>query len=418
MHKRIVRKDGSVIILLPQKETKAITFEVLYKVGSRQENDKNNGASHFVEHLMFKGTDKRPDTATISRELDGIGAEYNAFTGKDHTGYYIKADSSHFPLAVEMLSDMLHNSKFDKAEVDRERGVIIEEINMYEDNPLMYIEDVFENLLYQGTNLGRLIAGPRENIRNITRNSLYNYYQKYYYAGNSVIAVAGNFKEAQVLKLIGKFFPVIKKKARVKNSQTKMTKQVAPRVTILSRNDLEQVQLTLGFRSVAKNDPKFLVSQVLSNMSSRLFLQIRERRGLCYFIRASATGYEDISSFAISAGLNKEKIYEALQAIKDELNKVKDDGITAAELKHAKDNMRGRLILRLEDINTHLNFISGQELLGKKIKDLEQVLKDLDKITLKQINDLAKQIISWPESNLAIIGPFSNKNKFLQILKK
>jgi predicted Zn-dependent peptidase len=287
----------------------------------------------------------------------------------------------------------------------------------------MYIEDVFENLLYQGTNLGRLIAGPRENIRNITRNSLYNYYQKYYYAGNSVIAVAGNFKEAQVLKLIGKFFPVIKKKARVKNSQTKMTKQVAPRVTILSRNDLEQVQLTLGFRSVAKNDPKFLVSQVLSNilggnMSSRLFLQIRERRGLCYFIRASATGYEDISSFAISAGLNKEKIYEALQAIKDELNKVKDDGITAAELKHAKDNMRGRLILRLEDINTHLNFISGQELLGKKIKDLEQVLKDLDKITLKQINDLAKQIISWPESNLAIIGPFSNKNKFLQILKK
>jgi predicted Zn-dependent peptidase len=194
-------------------------------------------------------------------------------------------------------------------------------------------------------------------------------------------------------------------------------------VTILSRNDLEQVQLTLGFRSVAKNDPKFLVSQVLSNilggnMSSRLFLQIRERRGLCYFIRASATGYEDISSFAISAGLNKEKIYEALQAIKDELNKVKDDGITAAELKHAKDNMRGRLILRLEDINTHLNFISGQELLGKKIKDLEQVLKDLDKITLKQINDLAKQIISWPESNLAIIGPFSNKNKFLQILKK
>ena len=287
MHKRIVRKDGSVIILLPQKETKAITFEVLYKVGSRQENDKNNGASHFVEHLMFKGTDKRPDTATISRELDGIGAEYNAFTGKDHTGYYIKADSSHFPLAVEMLSDMLHNSKFDKAEVDRERGVIIEEINMYEDNPLMYIEDVFENLLYQGTNLGRLIAGPRENIRNITRNSLYNYYQKYYYAGNSVIAVAGNFKEAQVLKLIGKFFPVIKKKARVKNSQTKMTKQVAPRVTILSRNDLEQVQLTLGFRSVAKNDPKFLVSQVLSNilggnMSSRLFLQIRPFKNLPY----------------------------------------------------------------------------------------------------------------------------------------
>ncbi|MBT4349954.1 insulinase family protein [bacterium] len=423
MYKRIVRKDGSVIILLPQKETKAITFEVLYKVGSRQENDKNNGASHFVEHLMFKGTDKRPDTASISKELDGIGAEYNAFTGKDHTGYYIKADSSHLPLAVEMLSDMLHNSKFEKTEIDRERGVIIEEINMYEDNPLMYIEDVFENLLYQDTPLGRLIAGPRDNIRNITRNSLYNYYQKYYYSGNSVIAVAGNFKEQQVLKLIDKFFPIVKTKTRVRNIQTKPKLQQAPRVTILSRNGLEQVQLNLGWRSVAKNDPKFLVSQVLANvlggtMSSRLFLQIRERRGLCYFIKAVASGYEDISSFAIHAGLNKDKIYEALQAIKDELNKLKNDGIGIEELRHAKDNMRGRLILKLEDINTQLNFISGQELLEKKIRDLDQLLIDLEKVTLKQINNLASEIISWPKANLAIIGSFTNKNKFLNILNK
>jgi predicted Zn-dependent peptidase len=421
MHKRIIRKDGSVIILLPKKETQAVTFEVLYKVGSRQENAKNNGASHFVEHLMFKGTDKRPDTATISKELDGVGADYNAFTGKDHTGYYIKADNSHFPMAVELLADILHNSKFDKTEIDRERGVIIEEINMYEDNPLMYIEDVFESLLYQDTKLGQMIAGPRDNIRNITRSSLYNYYQKYYYSGNTVIAIAGNFKENQALKLVNKFFPVIKKQARVKNAAVKVAKQNLPQVTILSRN-LEQVQLMLGFRSVAKNDPKFLISQVLANifggtMSSRLFLQIRECRGLCYFIKAAASGYEDISSFTVHAGLNKEKIYEALEAIKDELNKFKDQGISKEELIQAKQNIRGRLILKLEDSNTHLNFIASQELLGQKIKDLDKILIDLDKITLKQVNDLAKQIISWPESNLAIIGPFENKNKFLKILK-
>ncbi|MCB9802422.1 insulinase family protein [Candidatus Nomurabacteria bacterium] len=421
MYKRIVRKDGSVVILMPQKETKAITFEVLYKVGSRNENDKNNGVSHFVEHLMFKGTEKRPDTATISRQLDGIGAEYNAFTGKDHTGYYIKADNSHLALAVEMLSDMLHNSKFDKAEIDRERGVIVEEINMYEDNPMMYIEEVFEGLLYQGTVLGREIAGPRENIRNISRSSLYNYYQKYYYSGNSVIGVAGNFKEAEVLKLLDLYFPVVKKQKRVENKKVVLKKQSTPQVKILKRQ-LEQVQLTIGFPSIAKNDQRFIVSQVLANilggnMSSRLFLQIRERRGLCYFIRAGVDGFEDISSFSIHAGLNKEKIYEALEAIKVELNKAKNKEITEEELKQAKENIKGRLILRLEDSGSYLSLLSGQELLGKPLKNLEQILVDLNKITLKQVNDLASEIIDWSSSNLAIIGPFENKDKFIKVLK-
>ena len=422
MFKRIVRKDGTVIILVPKKDTKAVTFEVLYKVGSRQENLKNNGASHFVEHLMFKGTSKRPDTATISKELDGVGAEFNAFTGKDHTGYYITTDSSHLGLAADMLSDMVNNSKFDKDDIDRERGVIVEEINMYEDNPMFYVEDVFESLLYQGSTLGKSIAGPRVNIHNMSRTALYNYYQKYYYNGNAVIGVAGKFKEAQVLKLIDKLFPVKKKQARVKIKKVVLAKQTQPRLQIIKR-DLEQVQLILGFPSLASNDKNYLATQVLSNilggtMSSRLFLEIRERRGLCYFVKSQVQGYEDISSLAIQAGLNKDKIYEALQAIKDELNKLKNDGIGIEELRHAKDNMRGRLILKLEDINTQLNFISGQELLEKKIRDLDQLLIDLEKVTLKQINNLASEIISWPKANLAIIGSFTNKNKFLNILNK
>jgi len=181
MYKRIIRRDGSVIILAPQKETKTITFELLFKVGSRQENIQNNGVSHFIEHLMFKGTKRRPSTAAIAKELDGVGAYYNAFTGKEYTGYYITLSNSHLSLAVDMLSDMLHNSKFDKEEMDRERGVIIEEINMYEDNPMMYIEELFENILFGGTSLGKSIAGPRINIKNVSHQVLYNYYQKYYY---------------------------------------------------------------------------------------------------------------------------------------------------------------------------------------------------------------------------------------------
>jgi predicted Zn-dependent peptidase len=422
MFKRIIRKDGTVIILVPKKDTKAVTFEVLYKVGSRQENLQNNGASHFVEHLMFKGTTKRPDTATISKELDSVGAEFNAFTGKDHTGYYITTDSGHLGLAADMLSDMINHSKFDKDDIDRERGVIVEEINMYEDNPMFYVEDVFENLLYQGSILGKSIAGPRANIQNMSRTALYNYYQKYYYNGNAVIGVAGKFNEVQVLKLIDKLFPIRKKQARVKIKPVSLTKQAQSRVEIIKR-DLEQVQLMLGFPSLASNDKNYLASQMLSNilggtMSSRLFLEIREKRGLCYFVRSQIQGYEDISSLAIQAGLNKEKIYDALQAIKDELNKIKDQGITAEELKRAKDNIRGRLILKLESASSQLNFLAGQEMLGQKIKDLETKLKELDKININQINNISKQIIKWSNSNLAIIGPFGSKQKFLQILKK
>ncbi len=421
MFKRIVRADGSVLILVPKKETQAITFEVIYKVGSRQENIRNNGVSHFLEHLMFKGTPSRPNTIDISKELDGIGADYNAFTGKEHTGYYITADASHLPLAMDMLSDMLHNSKFDPKEMDRERGVIVEEINMYEDNPSFFIEEIFEDLLFQGSTLGKPIAGPREVIKNIKRQSLYQYYQKHYYHGNAVIGVAGNFSEAKIQTLLKKYFPVDKKKPRHKIQKVSKFLQSQPRIKLVNRN-LEQVQLILGFRTIPSTDKRFMALQLLGNilggtMSSRLFLHIRERMGLCYFIKAEVGGYEDISSFTVHSGLNKDKIYEALTMIKEELDRLKRDGITAEELQKAKDNIRGRLILRLESPTSYLNFLASQELWNQKIKDRQATLAELDKITVKQVNMLAKEIIDWSKSNLAIIGPFESDNKFLKILK-
>lgn len=422
MFKRIVRKDGSVILLLAKADTKAVTLEVLYKVGSRQENIRNNGVSHFLEHLMFKGTAKRPRTEIISRELDSVGAEYNAFTDKEHTGYYVTADSSHLPLAMEIVSDMLYNSLLDQTEMDRERGVIIEEINMYEDNPMTHIEDLFENLLYQGSSLGRSIAGPRENIRRISRQALYNYYKKYYYNGNAVIVIAGKFDQRRALALVNKYFPLSAKKSRIKNSRLPVFKQNQPLITIQNRA-VEQVQMLLGFRNVASTHRDFIPSQVLSNilggtMSSRLFIEIRERKGLCYFIRSKASGYEHISYLGVHAGLNKEKIYPALTAIKAELDKIKNQGVSSEELKKAKANIRGHLIIRLEEASAYASFLANQELLGQRIKTLEGKLKDLDKVNLARINRLAHQVINWQQANLAIIGPFSDKNKFLKILKK
>lgn len=420
MFRRIVRRDGSIIIFLPKKDTKAVTFEVLYKIGSQYETKPEAGVSHFVEHLMFKGTKVRPKTIDISKELDSVGAEYNAFTGKEYTGYYITADSSHLPLASEILSDILHNSKFDSTEVDRERGVIREEINMYEDNPMLYIEDIFENLLYQGTPLGQPIIGSRQNIKAVPRDLLYHYYKKHYQNSRAVIGIAGSFQGTQALGFINKFFPLAKKSAQPRLKKISSLKQTSPRLSIIKR-ELEQVQLMLGWRSVASASPKFLVAQVLSNalggmMSSRLFLEIREKRGLCYAINSSLNGYKDISSFAIQAGLNKEKIYEALSAIKEELEKIKKQGLNQEELAKAKDNMRGRLILRLENATTHLNFLLAQEVIGERIKDLEEKLRELEKISLAQVNRMAREIFQWPAANLGIIGPFEDKSKFLKIL--
>lgn len=422
MYKRIVRKDGSVILLAPRQDTQAVTVQVLYKVGSRQESRALNGVSHFVEHLMFKGTARRPDTATISRELDAVGAEYNAFTGKEATGYYITAASTNLKMALDVLSDMLYHSKFNKEEMDRERGVIIEEINMYEDNPLMHIEDVFEDLLYRGTVLGRNIAGPRENIRKMSRPALYNYYRRYYYNGNAIIAVAGKFDQSKILKLIARYFPEQPPAARVKIKKAVLAKQAKPALDIRFKKS-EQVQMMLGFPNVAATDKQYFTTQVLANilggnMSSRLFLEIRERRGLCYSIHSAAQGYEDVGGLVIHAGLNKEKMAEALLTIKAELNKIKNQGVKKAELEKAKANIRGRLIIRLEDAHTHVNFLTEQELYGQKIKDLRAKLAQLDKIGLAQVNNLARRVVDWQRVNLAIIGPFSNKNKFIRILTK
>jgi predicted Zn-dependent peptidase len=250
---------------------------------------------------------------------------------------------------------------------------------------------------------------------------LYQYYQNNYYNGNAVIGVAGNFSEAKLQTLLKKYFPVTKRQARNKIEKVTDFVQGQPRIKLINRN-LEQVQLIMGFRSIPSTDKRFLALQVLGNilggtMSSRLFLQIRERMGLCYFIKAEIGGYEDISSFAIHSGLNKDKIYEALTMIKAELDRFKNAGITEEELKKAKNNIRGRLILRLESSTSYLNFLAAQELWNQNIKDLPATLTALDKITLKQVNALAKDLINWQKSNLAIIGPFEAEDKFLKILK-
>lgn len=421
MFKRIQRPDGSVIILAPKKDTKAVTFQVLYKVGSRNEGPSINGASHFVEHLMFKGTKKRPNTKIISRELDGIGAMYNAFTGKDHTGYYIKADATHLELAIDVLSDMLRHSIFDPKEVEKERGVIIEEINMYEDNPMMHIEDMFEELVYKGTPLARPIAGPREVIKKVSRDSLHNYKQKFYYPGNMVLGLAGAFDEVKAERLLKRYLPIEKKLTNKFLNPRAKFKQNSPRVKIAVKN-VEQVQAILGFPGLHlrhKDLPALMVlANILGgNMSSRLFINVRERQGLCYSIRASADSNEDLGTFYVASGLDKKRLIPALELIKSELNRIKKIPVTSEELKRAKENIRGTSILRLESASTYLAYLQTQELLLNKIETLEEKLAKIQQVTRADVLRVAKHLIRWRQSNLAIIGPYKNNRQFIKLLQ-
>src|SRR3989339_1505946 len=318
-------KNGLRTHLIPFEGTDAATLLVLCKVGSRYEDAPINGASHFIEHLMFKGTKRRPTTLDISRALDSVGAEYNAYTGKDLTGYYVKVDSHHLKLAVDVLHDMLFHSKFDKKELDRERGVIIEEINMYQDDPIMYSEELMEQAMFDGNTLGWQIAGSPGTMRAMSRADILRYRDSHYIPSRMVIAAAGKIPEEIEGWLDGTF-------GTVKETQTEpkefspfgvLPTRRTPRIRI-QHKETQQIQLAIGFPSYGLHDKRDAAARILGiilggTMSSRLFVSIRERRGLAYMIRASQSPYEDIGNFTIQAGLEKARLDLALKTIMDEL---------------------------------------------------------------------------------------------------
>ena len=420
MFKKHKLNNGLRVILAPMQDTKAITVLVLFRVGSRYETANINGASHFVEHLMFKGTKKRPTAMKISQELDSVGAEYNAFTSKDYTGYYVETDSEHTDLALDVLSDIVNNSIFSPKEIERERGVIIEEINMYEDNPMMYIEDLFEQTMYGDHPLGWNIAGPREVIRRVTRKQLFDYYRTYYQPANSLVVAAGRLGENFLEKVKSSFGAGQKFKHRP-SYRPYRAKQASPHQNIKNK-ETEQVQLALGFPAYSyfqeKIYPLYLLSVILGgNMSSRLFMSVREKMGLCYFIRASVGVYEDAGNFVIQAGLDKKRLEQAIIAISLELAKVKKDGITAPELYKAKEFLKGKLILQLESSDAVASWLGKQELLRRQILTPAEQIKRLEKVSREQVNRVAAEVINQRQVNLALIGPVKESARLAMLVQ-
>lgn len=414
-------RNGAHLLVSPEADASSVTILIMFKVGSRYETPDINGSSHFLEHLMFKGTTKRPTTLDISKELDGVGADYNAFTSKDTTGYYVKVDARQLPLAVDILQDMLFNSLFEQAEIDRERGVIIEEINMYEDNPLMHAEELLEELLFGKTHpLGYQIAGPRSVIRTVTRQKMLEYKEKYYDAKHMVVSVAGKVTPANI-RLLKKSFETYPTKPGKHTFTPFKGKQTFKR-TLVKFKKTEQVQLVLGVPAGSLFDTDLPAMSVLSvilggNMSSRLFVNVREKRGLCYMIRSSINPYEDVGSFTIQSGIARKSVDQALSAILFELGRVKKERVSAGELKQAKDFISGKLTLSWEDSETIANYWARQFLLERKLLTPQERLKRIQSVTAADIQWVSRKLFKTPKLNMVLIGPYHSSAPFKRLLK-
>jgi predicted Zn-dependent peptidase len=408
--------NGATLILVPMKETGSATLLVFFPVGSRQESAALSGGSHFIEHMMFKGTKRRPDTTHISRELDSVGAEYNAFTSKDHTGYYIKVSSAHIPLALDILSDMLSNSLFAAEEMEREKGVIIEEIRMYEDNPIMQVEDLFEEALFPGTTLGRNIAGTVESMSAMRRAEVLRYRNFYYRPSKTVIAIAGKFP-ADILSGVKKTFGAIREPRGAKPKPFRPFKLAGsydqtPKLK-LKHKETEQVQLALGYPAYGYGDKRLpaltLLSVILGgNMSSRLFIQVRERKGLCYYIKAGTSRYAETGSLMVQSGLKKDRLKEGVQAIVAELQSLRQKGITKEELVRAQEFVKGKTVLNLEETSQVADWYARQELFLKKMLTPAQRLKEIEAVTVSAVNAVAFDIMRENRLKLGVIGPFKD----------
>lgn len=419
-YKKIVLKNGLRVIIAPQKETKAATVLVLVGTGSKYEKKENSGVSHFLEHGFFLGTKKFKNQIEISKVLDEIGSFYNAFTGEENTGFYVLAAANHVEKIIDWISEIFFNSLFSPKVIEKEKGVIISEINMFLDNPRRHIYDIWKDLLYGDQPAGWDIAGTIDSVSQMTRKDILDYFYSQYVAKNIVICVAGNIKENKVLKKIKKSFSKIKQ-GDFKQKELVKEKQDSPQIKIEYR-DIEQANIALGVRAYNIFHKKKYALQILSlilggMMSSRIFSAIREKLGTGYDSQTCVNLDTDTGFLATFVGADKNKTEQAISAILNEYKKTKTELISESELKKAKNYIKGQEILSLESCSSRAIFYANQELFYQEIKEIEDIFKKIDKVTAKDVQAVAKEIFVPEKLNLAIIGRFKKQDNFKKILK-
>tara|TARA_B100001741_G_C16515640_1_gene582081 strand:- start:194 stop:1462 length:1269 start_codon:yes stop_codon:yes gene_type:complete len=411
-------KNGLRIITVPVKGNPTVSVMAFVETGSNYETEKTNGLSHFLEHMFFKGTETRT-LHDISESFDGIGAVNNAFTSEECTAYWAKAHYKHRNKLIESIADMYLNSTFPKEEIEKERGVIIEEINMYEDLPQRKVYDVLQHVMYGEQPAGRPIIGPKTNIKNFSRKDFLSYRKKHYVAEKTIIVVAGKIDEKEVQKEVTQAFKDIPthKGGTKKHIQEKQT---TPAVEI-HKKKTDQTHFVLGFRAPDAKSKKGAATEMLSailgkGMSSRLFKKMRDELGICYYVRAGFDASTDHGVFMISAGVNNARFEEALTAIAGLITEIKEEKVTEKELTKAKEYLLGSTALSLESSDAWAQFYAFQEILEGKIKTLPDIIKEIKKVTADDIQKMAKEIFTPENTNLAVVGNVTKTKKIENIL--
>lgn len=407
---------------IPMPSLESATVTVWVKTGSRNEEKKINGISHFLEHMVFKGSKKRPTAKEISEVVDSIGGEFNAATSKDWTNFFIKSRVGNLETAFDVLSDMVISPLLERAEIEREKGTIIQEIAMYEDTPMMHIGDIFEELVFAGNPLGWDTAGSAKTVKAIKRNDFLRYRDIHYHTDNMLITVAGGISEKEAIRLAEKYFSGVESKGHSSKGTPFRVGQIKPQF-LLKTKKAEQAHLILGFTTEGRNYDYRFAQSVLNaifgpGMSSRLFIEIRERRGLAYSVRPSIERYDDVGYFGTYGGIDLSKVDEAIKVMLDQFYGLVSGKypIKKEELSKAKEFIKGHVALSLEDTNAVAGFFGEQELFMKEVLTPEQIFKKIDAVTIADVMTEAKKLFVPSKLNLAIIGPFKDENKWKKLL--
>jgi len=421
MFHKATLKNGLRIITVPMSGTKTVTVLVLVGTGSKYETKEINGLSHFIEHMFFKGTKKRPNTLALAETLDRVGGQFNAFTDNEITGYWAKVSAQHLDLALDWVADIFLNSKLEPKEIAREKKVIIEEINRRLDMPAEYVGELWEKLLYGDQPAGWSIAGPKEVVAKLEKPQFFDYLAKQYVAANTIICLAGEKNKVQNAKSkIQKYFKNIKLgKLRQKPKVVEIQRQPQ---SLIHYKKTDQTHFCLGVRAYHLFHPDKYALGLLAiilggNMSSRLWIAVRERQALAYSISTASQLYTDSGYLVTQAGVDNQRTEKAIQIILKEYKKIVQKKVSQPELQKAKDCLKGRALLEMESSDAQASFVGFQELLTKEILTSESKFAKIDAVTVEDIQRVAQDIFKPAKLNLALIGPFKEKKKFEQLLK-
>lgn len=412
-------ENGIRVVTAPNPSTEAVTVFILVGVGGRFEGDRQKGISHFLEHLFFKGSKNRPSTFEISKELDSIGANFNAFTGEEYTGFYVQSEAGDFEKSFDVISDMFLNPLFDSKEIEREKGVILQEANMYHDMPQAYVQILNQKQIFGDHALGFDLVGDQEHIKQIGRDDIVRYQEANYTGENTIIVVCGNPKDRNWEEAVWSRFTSFTG-GKMPKADPFCQENVAKKLVEEVRQ-VDQTHLALSYLGLGKKDSRRYAMSVLNTllgggMSSRLFMQIRERRGLAYYVRSSHNAFSDTGIYSILAGVKPDGLKESVEIIFQEIEDLKKNGPNAEELERAKGNLRGSLAISLEDSLEIASFIADDLLSLGEIRKVEDIIDKIDRVTTDDIKNLAQSIFTQDRMGLSIIGPRSYKEDLTDIL--